>query len=472
MNIVSLIQLSLHQLTNKLAAEPNPLMSSAQKRKLVLAYSGGVDSEILAHGLGQFAKVNADFECVLVHVHHGLSNNADAWVEHCISQANSYDLACNIKYVEVKQAPRVSVEAQARSVRYQALLSELSSNDILMTAHHQDDQLETVLLALKRGLGPKGLSAMGKVQRFNQQHWLIRPLLDCSKEQIEQYARQHNIVHIEDESNFDDKYDRNFLRLDIIPKLKHRWSAIAATASRSAELCALQQSVLEEETIKRLPQVQQQLGCDNVLELTKLADFSDAWQSLLLRGHMEQLGFAPPSKVQGEQILSQLLDAKADASIELRLTDVTIRRFKNNAYFLANETGSLEVSPQQQHCTLQQTNISLEDLLTAGISLPSGECLSAENIVDQTQALLRLPLATEKVSIVFALVGSTRCHPHFRSKGRELKKLWQELELPPWKRGRVPLLCYDGKLVAAVGYWIEKSALAHPETSGLRLTLR
>lgn len=468
MNITSLIQNCLALLpAQNVSSTESVAIGKQPKRKLVLAYSGGVDSEILAYGLGQFAQINSAYECLLVHVHHGLSTNANSWVDHCLLQAKSYNLPCVIKYVQVNLAPRTSIEAEARNVRYQALLAELSVNDILMTAHHQDDQLETVLLALKRGLGPKGLSAMGKVQRVNQQQWLVRPLLDCSKDQIEGYAAQRNIGHIQDESNFDGKYDRNFLRLDIIPKLKQRWSAIAATASRSAELCALQQSVLEEETVKRLPQVQKLIGVDNVLEVIKLATFSNAWQSLLLRGHMEQLGFAPPSKIQGEQILSQLLDAKEDANIEVRLADVVIRRFKNNAYFLAKSIHSLK----PLHKVEMLEEIKLDEVIHNGIDLPSGQRLLGKYIAADLEPLLRLPLPTELVSIVYALPGSTRSHPHFRSKGRELKKIWQELELPPWKRGHVPLLCYNGKLVAAIGFWIEKSAIATAGETGLALSL-
>ncbi|GIU34502.1 tRNA lysidine(34) synthetase TilS [Shewanella schlegeliana] len=468
MNIAASILQCIKQLPQR-SVQVEPItgeQTCLKKRKLVLAYSGGVDSEILAHGLSLFAKQHLEFECLLVHVHHGLSGNADKWAEHCLSQADVYGLSCIVKRVEVKLAPRVSVEAQARSVRYAALLSELEPDDLLMTAHHQDDQLETVLLALKRGLGPKGLSAMGKVQGFNQQNWIIRPLLDYSKAEIQAYAKQHDISHIEDESNFDDKYDRNFLRLEVIPALKQRWSAIAATASRSAELCALQQSVIDEEIAIRLPELQQQKGRGRTLCLDKLATYSKAWQSLLLRGHMESQGFAPPSKVQGEQILAQLLEAKVDASVEIRLTDVVIRRFKREGYFLSLD--SVQNKANKVYPVVDVVNI--DALLSGDIALPTGGTLLTQRC--QTGACLRFPTASEQVSIVFALPGSTRCQPHNRSKGRELKKLWQELALPPWERGDVPLLCYDGKLVAAVGYWIEKSFLARDGTSGLSLNLR
>lgn len=450
MNIAQLIQRCIDELP--LAEQDNKPI------KIVLAYSGGVDSEILAQGLSLYAKQQPQFEYQLLHVHHGLSANADSWAVHCQAQAARYQLPCSVAHVEVKLAPRVSVEAQARSVRYQALLAQMDAADILMTAHHQDDQLETILLALKRGLGPKGLSAMGRVQSFDKNKWLIRPLLDISKSEVEAYAIKHQINHIQDESNFDEKYDRNFLRQSIIPSLKQRWSAIAATASRSAELCAMQQSVVDEEMAARLPSIQRQQGEESVIELVALAEHSAAWQALLLRGHMDQLGFAPPSKVQAEQILSQLLDAKADANIEIKLADVVIKRFKGAGYFLA-----LTKQAPLSNITVS----SIDDLVALGVSCGIEKRVQADLLLG---AGVRLPREDEKVTIEFSLAGSTRCQPHNRSKGRELKKLWQEFAVPPWARAKVPLLCYNGKLVCAIGYWNEKAYLCSESEQGLTFT--
>ncbi|MCL1093402.1 tRNA lysidine(34) synthetase TilS [Shewanella kaireitica] len=452
MNIAQLIQRCIDELPQA-RAEHKP-------RKIVLAYSGGVDSEILAQGLSLFATQQPQFEYQLVHVHHGLSHNADDWAKHCQAQAALYRLPCTIARVEVTIAPRVSIEAQARTVRYQALLSQMEPADILLTAHHQDDQLETILLALKRGLGPKGLSAMGRVQPFDNDKWLIRPLLDLSKVDVEAYAKRHGICHIQDESNFDEKYDRNFLRQSIIPSLKQRWSAIAATASRSAELCAMQQSVVDEEMAARLPSIQRLQGEESVIELAALAEHSKAWQALLLRGQMDQLGFAPPSKVQAEQILSQLLDAKADANIEIKLADVVIKRFKGAGYFLA-----LTKEAPLSNITV----LSINELVAQGIACGTGKRVQADLFLGVG---VRLPREDEKVTIEFSLPGSTRCQPHNRNKGRELKKLWQEFAVPPWVRAKVPLLCYNGKLVSAIGYWNEKAYLCSESETGLTLKSR
>ena len=147
---------ALTQLLARVAPEPG----TKPAMKLVLAYSGGVDSEVLAYGLSRFAKAHPEYQYLLVHVHHGLSGNAGVWQAHCERRAHDYGLPIAVKSVTVASGARISLEAAAREARYDALLSELAPGDILLTAHHQDDQLETLLLALKRGLGPKGLAAM------------------------------------------------------------------------------------------------------------------------------------------------------------------------------------------------------------------------------------------------------------------------------------------------------------------------
>lgn len=419
--------------------------------KLVLAYSGGVDSEVLLHGLAEFATQNNDYRYLIIHVHHGLSDDADDWVNHCQQQALSYNLPLQVEYVHINTGPRKSIEAEARNARYDAIKAHMEPGDVLLTAHHLDDQLETVLLALKRGLGPKGLSAMGEIQPFDHDKQLIRPLLSISREQIESHASQLALIHISDESNGDDRYDRNFLRLDIIPKLKARWSSIAVTASRSARLCAQQQAVIEREVSKRLPQfIETSLSGVVGLDLAMLANEDNHWQALLFRGLVEKCGFSMPSQAQLTQILSQLLMAKQDAQIELKFGDLLIRRYQGKAFLFSMSTQSRRLVLQDVF-ELDRSQLLAEGHTKINISL-------AVSLIIQQQQLdnrVRLPSPGERVSIRFGVTGSTRCQPDGRAKGRELKKLWQEFALPTWERDKTPLIFYNERLVCAVGYWIE-----------------
>lgn len=446
--------------------------SLAPDSKLVLAYSGGVDSEVLAFGLSQFARQHPEFNYQLVYVHHGLSDNAEAWAQHCLERGQYYDLPVTVERVAVNRGPRLSLEAEARKVRYQAIERHLSENDVLLTAHHEDDQLETILLALKRGQGPKGLAAMGQVQALAQGKQL-RPLLDISREQIEAYAKHQGLVHIEDESNQDDKYDRNFLRLEIIPRLKARWPSIATTASRSAALCAEQQATLDLQVSERLPLwlTQAPYHTQSVFKLDGFAEQSADWQALLLRGFIESQGFALPSKVQLKQIITQLLNAKDDAKVHIRVGECEIRRFANQVYLFKYQTHKRHTQPVSwtlpQHDFISLLQGDSTELVVSPAGLANGEQIRL--IVTEQGPRVRLPWPDEVVSVRYQLAGQFRCHPHSRGKGRELKKLWQEFAIPPWVREKVGFVFYGEQLVIAIGLWVEKGFIVESNGLGLQV---
>ncbi|MCS6235965.1 tRNA lysidine(34) synthetase TilS [Shewanella baltica] len=452
--------------------------SLAPRCKLVLAYSGGVDSEVLAFGLSQFARQHPEFSYQLVHVHHGLSDNADSWAQHCLERGQHYGLPVTVERVTVNRGPRLSLEAEARKVRYQAIERHLSANDVLLTAHHEDDQLETILLALKRGQGPKGLAAMGQVQALAQGRQL-RPLLDISREQIEAYAKQQGLVHIEDESNQDDKYDRNFLRLEIIPRLKARWPSIATTASRSAALCAEQQATLDVQVSERLPLwlIQAPYHTQSVFKLDGFAEQSADWQALLLRGFIESQGFALPSKVQLNQIIAQLLTAKDDAKVHIRVGECEIRRFANQVYLFKYQTRMRNVKPASWTFPSQLLNPLVQGLITqldvTQLDVTSAEVTCGEPIrlsASKQGPRARFPRPDEVVSVRYQLAGQCRCHPHSRGKGRELKKLWQEFGVPPWVREKIGFVFYNEQLVMAIGLWVEKSFIVELNGLGLQVS--
>ncbi|SUI62689.1 tRNA lysidine(34) synthetase TilS [Shewanella morhuae] len=446
--------------------------SLAPDCKLVLAYSGGVDSEVLAYGLSQFAQQHSEFNYQLIYVHHGLSDNADIWAQHCIARGQHYGLPVIVERVSVNRGPRLSLEAEARKVRYQAIEQHLTANDVLLTAHHEDDQLETILLALKRGQGPKGLAAMGQVQALVQGKQL-RPLLDISREHIEAYAKQQGLVHIEDESNQDDKFDRNFLRLEIIPRLKARWPSIATTASRSATLCAEQQTTLDLQVSERLPMwlTVAPYHAQTVFKLDSFAEQSVDWQALLLRGFIQSQGFALPSKVQLNQIIVQLLTAKDDAKVHLRVGECVIHRFANQVYLFKYQS--------YKHCNMPFNWVLSDDVLvpllqedrTELVVTPQGGFCDANirfSITSQGPRA-RLPLPDEVVSVRYQLAGQFRCHPHLRDKGRELKKLWQEFAVPPWMREKIGFVFYGEELVMAIGLWVEKNFSVESNELGLQV---
>ncbi|WP_412498354.1 tRNA lysidine(34) synthetase TilS [Shewanella indica] len=498
----------------KLTALLNQIGATADNH-LWLGYSGGMDSELLAYTLARFRQTHpkTPYQISLVHVHHGLSCNADAWAAHCRQRAEHYGLNFVLRKVQLELGPRVSIEAEARRARYQAIAELLNPGDILLTAHHQDDQLETLLLALKRGQGPKGLAAMGQAQHLAQTPreesapcWQLRPMLDSSRAQIEQAVASLELPYINDESNQDTQYDRNFLRAEVIPVLKQRWPSIATTASRSAALCAEQQLLLDEVSVEKL---QPLLGrCRfsgvRVLDSAGLKVLSPQWQAQLLRQFIQMQRLPLPAQVQLQQALAQLIDAREDAQLELSFKGLLLKRYGQQIYAMAplpgaafqllDGVGSVEVDVAAKPSKLTLSTKQLQALsqgqsLSVGLASPwqrleltladSGPRVALAQVMAPLMASLSASLGAKvqpsdtaaAPELVMGLKGSYRCQPHNRDKGRELKKLWHELGVPPWLRDRVPLLMQNGRLLALAGGFVERSALASGAEPGIVLKL-
>lgn len=247
-------------------------------RQILVAFSGGLDSTVLLHQLVQWRTENLGVTLRAIHVHHGLSANADAWVTHCENVCQQWQVPLVVERVQLAQEG-LGIEAQARQARYQAFARTLLPGEVLVTAQHLDDQCETFLLALKRGSGPAGLSAMAEVSEFAGTR-LIRPLLARTRGELEQWALAHGLRWIEDESNQDDSYDRNFLRLRVVPLLQQRWPHFAEATARSAALCAEQESLLDELLADDLAHCQTSQGA---LQIAPMLAMSDARRAAIIR---------------------------------------------------------------------------------------------------------------------------------------------------------------------------------------------
>ena len=406
---------------------------------LVVGYSGGMDSHVLLVWLAHFVRLNPGYSLQAVHVHHGLNPHADAWAEHCQHICRELDVPCVVERVTVSQSRRESLEACAREVRYQALARHLAQGGSLLTAHHQDDQLETLLLALKRGAGVRGLAAMPSRQPFATGE-LVRPLLDCSRARLLEWARQHQLRWIEDDSNQDERFDRNFLRAQILPLLQERWPSFGRTASRSAELCGEQEALANEVAASDLIVCQQ---ADGSLLLAELARLSLSRRHNLLRYWLRKLSGAVPDRDAVLRIWSEVAMARQDANPQLQTDCGVIRRYQGALHRLAN------LAPVSGE-TLQRDY--------PGVWRVGDQVLRLTPVTQGAD--LRLPAADEPLSLRFAVGGSVRAHPAGRSGSRSLKKLWQEYEIAPWQRSQIPLLFYGEQLAAAVGIFLTQDYVA------------
>ncbi|HSP01681.1 MAG TPA: tRNA lysidine(34) synthetase TilS, partial [Thioalkalivibrio sp.] len=237
--------------------------------RLVVAFSGGLDSHVLLHALAALCG-EGFYELHAIHIHHGLNSQADAWADHCARVCRDLDVGLEVIAVNARAARGESPEAAARAARYQALASCMKEGDGLLTAHHRRDQAETLLLQLLRGAGSAGLAAMPRWQPLGS-GWHGRPLLDVSREAIEDYARERDLHWIEDNSNLDARFDRNLLRQQVMPLLRARWQGVDETLARAAAHQAEGLGLLGDLARQDLEQIRGELpGTLSVSELTGL----------------------------------------------------------------------------------------------------------------------------------------------------------------------------------------------------------
>lgn len=416
------------------------------ERQLLLAFSGGLDSSVLLHLLVQLRQQQPDIVLRAVHIHHGLSRFADSWVAHCRQQCEHWQVPLVVQHVELEGRPG-GIEAAARSARYAAFAETLAADEALLTAQHLDDQCETFLLALKRGSGPAGLSAMAAQTRLGD-HPLLRPLLSISRQQLEAYAQQHQLQWIDDDSNQDSRFDRNFLRLNVLPLLNQRWPHFAAATARSAELCAEQEQLLDELLAEQLAQL---LDRHHSLAIAELATCSAARRYALLRRWIALFGVTMPARDGLRRLWQEVALSREDAEPQLQLGDYQIRRFRQRLYLLP------------LMADLSDKQLPWPD--EASLALPDE--LGTLYVGDEGEFLVRAPLAHESVSIRFSAKGRVRIVD--RAGSRPIKKLWQELAIPPWQRERTPLLYYDEQLIAAVGVFITEEGQASAGQPAWRL---
>lgn len=408
-------------------------------RQILVAFSGGLDSTVLLHQLVLWRTQHPDVTLRAIHIHHGLSPHADAWVTHCESVCAQWQVPLVVERVQL-QDDGLGIEAQARRARYQAFAGALLPGEVLVTAQHLDDQCETFLLALKRGSGPAGLSAMGESSPFARTR-LIRPLLTQTRDALERWAHTYALSWIEDESNQDDAYDRNFLRLRILPLLQQRWPHFAEATARSAALCAEQESLLDELLASDLANV---VTAQGTLMIEPLMTMSGVRRSALLRRWLAGLNAPMPSRDGLERIWQEVALAREDASPCLHLGEYDVRRYQSQLWWVKSLSGQSEtVLPWLSW----QTSLALPAGLGTVQLVPGGE--------------LRLPRADESISIRFKAPGLL--HIVGRNGGRKLKKIWQEQGVPPWRRDTTPLLFYGETLIAAAGIFVTREGLGEGE---------
>ena len=463
-------------LVERVAAQIAPLLPAHSS--ILVGLSGGVDSVALLHLLHKLA-ARYSWQLSALHVHHGISRNADAWAKFCAELCERHHIPLRIEHVDIAPLRSHGIEAASRKLRLAALYRQPC--DFVALAHHADDQAETLLLQMLRGAGVRGVSAMPVLSlkeplaiRLSCQETpvkslvmsklpqmsghsdsiaLVRPLLHCSREEILAYAAAHQLHWIEDESNADDSYPRNFLRHRVLPLLGERFSAYRDTLMRSAQHFA--------EASKLLDELARQDGAEMIagetLAIQALCPLEPARAKNLLRYFLHSLGAPMPQLVQLDDMLQQLCAARRDAAVCVNYSGWQVRRYQEKVYALRapGDFNRSLVLPWHGETELDwpalHTRVLFHPLNSAGISLEKLQC---------APVTLRLRSGGEKL------------RPRPNAATRTLKNLLQEHHVPPWQRDRLPLLYCGEELVCVPGVAVAAEYLANGHEAAIAVELR
>ncbi len=413
-----------------------------------VGYSGGLDSHVLLHSMVKMLGADG---VTAIHINHQLSPNADAWQQHCQQACQDLGVVLIAETVRVELAGQ-GPEAAARDARYQVFEHHLRDGGLILLAHHADDQAETVLYRLLRGSGPLGLSGI-PVSRPLGNGEILRPLLRYARQELQDYAVAAGLTWVEDESNRQLEYDRNFIRHQVIPHLADRWPDYTTRIATSAALCRDNEQLVDELAAQDLLTVgdrSERLGWSICIDSFQGLD--SLRQANLLRHWSALHGFSRPGSQVMAALRQELLPARNDASPQVTWSGVQLRRYQRRLYLLPVQPGQ------------QETDKPLPWDVRVPLVLPDNSCLSGRSAMG-----VGLSLPDNGLLEVRFRRGGERCKPQGRKGSNTLKILFQEYGLEPWLRDRVPLIYFNGELVAVADLWVCEEFSATPEQEGVTI---
>lgn len=394
-------------------------------RRLYIGYSGGLDSTVLLHNL--ISHCSLTNKLTAVHINHGLSPNALTWQKHCEKFCSGYKIPLVIEQVEFTR--QANIEEEARKARYKAFARLLNESDALVLGHHLNDQAETLLLQLFRGAGIDGLAAMAPIKQFAQGE-LLRPFLHYSRQSLEDYAQFHQLKCVDDESNLDVSYTRNFLRHQVLPVLQQRWPAIETNLGRTTQHCQQAKANLDDLARIDCPSLNES---SMTLPVASLHALSQARLSNVLRVWFKCNQVKLPSTLIFNRVIKEVIQAKEDANPLVAWKDACVRRYQQTLYLIKHEP---KIVFQARMWPSFPKPLTIEGL--------------GKIYAEQRDKGLVLP-EQAKVEVRFRTGGELF---NWHGQTKQLKKLFQEWHIPPWQRDSIPLLYVNSLLAAVIGYAI------------------
>lgn len=401
--------------------------------RVLIGYSGGLDSHALLHAAVSANSRRSDVSLEAVHVDHGLQEQSRSWAQHCAQVCEKYGIHLNTveadvanKYAESVQ--KNGLEAAAREARYQAFQKGMRQGDFVLLAQHADDQAETFLLQALRGSGPDGLSAMQPRRKFGD-GLLCRPLLSCTRKELEAFARREKLDYVTDNSNTDTRFDRNFLRHEIMPLLAKRWPSSNQTLARSASRCHAASNLLLGLAASDLVGSKQEGALE--LDTRLLLELPLERRFNALRLWVRHRGYRLPSLKMLRHVDSDLLQSAAEAGV-VGCPEYEFRRYRHTLYLMDPrprlQAGFEHAWPAHiNSLNIPEINVELRraELEQLGVFVPAGASVS-----------VRSRRGGELIPM-----GNPVIH-------KSVKKLLQEAQVPPWQRASYPLIYVDDELAA------------------------
>ncbi|MGB5102853.1 MAG: tRNA lysidine(34) synthetase TilS [Steroidobacteraceae bacterium] len=393
-----------------------------------VALSGGLDSTVLLAALARLRDEGVLAAIRACHVDHGLHADAGAWARACALLADRLGISCAQLAVDARHRPGESPEAAARVARYRALAAALGEGEVLLTAHHADDQLEGILLQWLRGGGLRAVAGMGRMVPFAA-GWHARPLLEFTREELHSWARRVGLEWLEDPSNRDTRFDRNYLRQEVLPILRQRWPAAARTVGRVARQAA---EALEIESSLATADLAA-VARGSALSLDALRMLPPARQNLVLRAWLRSLGLPVPSQRTLAALRHDMLEAAQDRVPTVDWPGAAVHRYRGHLYATTREDERVTIPGGDW---MVGTTFDLGGLGRLELVAATGAGLRREGL----PAVLQI--AARRGGETFRTAGSAHRRP--------LRKWLQERGILPWRREQVPLVNIAGE-IAAIG---------------------
>ena len=404
-------------------------------RRVLLGYSGGVDSHVLLYELARIAPAY-HINVLAIHFNHQDSAKSNCWEEHCQKICNSL----NVKMVSTRHLDSSRLdggkENRLRIARYQWFETLMNDQDVLVTAHHLDDQVETILFRLFRGSGVRGISGIPALRSFGSGE-LRRPLLNIARDDIVAVARYYQLCWVEDESNSDESFDRNFIRHRVVPVVRSRWPGVLDTVGRSARHLHQTETLLTEigqsdYFLKHLEASECKFKNFGKVNVSEIKNMSLERSANLLRYWVRRIGHEAPSSSQMLELLRQIRCADRQQQARLAWNRLEFRRYRKCLYLLpAQQAWASDIVPRmlmKLGAEVPETGVRLRIFKTVGRGVRAEDVDLSKIKIDGYRKNIKIKLA-------------------WNQKTRALSNLFQELGVPPWERWRIPVLSIDGVVI-------------------------